>query len=385
MCLGPFLAVWFIESMRPLRIFREGKHHLITNRCNQEALHLVPSDSVNEILVRNLHLASKRYQVPVRAFVFMSNHFHLIIERLFGVPQRHLELFMCFFESRVAQEIHLLSGGYGHFWQGRYHSKEISSNLSLERAVQYVLDNPIRAGLVSSLEEYPGVVSHNEHYERNHFTVMVLDRQAWRRAGRPKDKTPYCYPEVFSAVALSSEARFIPSAPVPTVPAPVKASPKRHHKQRECGLLYALMGKVRPGKVEVAVFPEEEAKYVAVMKRFNQQASHGQAKGSVAPLGRAGILSQMQGSIPKSYTDRSKRKLEQEKRARSYGFKSHPLVLADTDEEVDEYREMRKAYTAAYRHAADEYKLGNLLTEFPEGAFPPTGYPIPRYSLDSAA
>ena len=82
----------------PLRIQGEEAIYFVTNRCFQEQFLLRPDDEVNRIAVAVLLRAARIHKVEIFAFVFMSNHFHLMVR----ARSLNLHEFMKDFQSNLA-------------------------------------------------------------------------------------------------------------------------------------------------------------------------------------------------------------------------------------------------------------------------------------------
>ena len=74
----------------------------ITCRTIQGRFLLKPTDELREIIIGTLGRAQRLYPVDIHAFVFMSNHYHLLL----SVPDaRRLAHFMGYVNSKLAREI----------------------------------------------------------------------------------------------------------------------------------------------------------------------------------------------------------------------------------------------------------------------------------------
>jgi len=89
----------------------------------------------------------RRFGIEVHAFVVMGNHFHLLVR----TPTGNLDQVMHFFMRELALAI----GGAGGLWEGRYKWSLINHISYYYQVYRYVLQNPLRAGLVKRVEEYP--------------------------------------------------------------------------------------------------------------------------------------------------------------------------------------------------------------------------------------
>ena len=130
--------------------------HLITART-EEGLPLVPSLILNFIIWGILARAKAMYQVKVCHFLFMANHFHMMI--VVDNPE-HVSAFTGYVKGETAHAINRLLGRRRKtIWAEGYDSPIILTYDDVLRYIIYIYLNPIKALLVSSIDEYPGVSS----------------------------------------------------------------------------------------------------------------------------------------------------------------------------------------------------------------------------------
>jgi len=85
------------------------------------------------------------------ALCLMGNHFHMVITTPYG----NLADFVGAVESRYASYVNDRYGYVGHVFQGRYGRVVIESDIHLLIELCYVFLNPVSAGLVTKIEDYP--------------------------------------------------------------------------------------------------------------------------------------------------------------------------------------------------------------------------------------
>ena len=139
--------------MRPIRLFEEDKLYFITNRTIQGRLLLRPSPLINKtigaILARGLNL----YSVRLYAFVFTSNHFHIILS---GHP-RAIARFMSHLQSNIARQVGAMIDWRAKFWGRRYSAEPILDNDALVGRLQYIFEHGPKEGLVQTAQKWPGL------------------------------------------------------------------------------------------------------------------------------------------------------------------------------------------------------------------------------------
>ena len=107
-------------------------------------------DVVAAILLQIRHAAHSN-QFRVLAYCFMPNHVHLVVEGLSDAAD--LRRFMKTWKQKTGFEYAKRTGK--HLWQVGFFDHVLRSDESTERHVQYVLGNPVRAGLARVVGEYP--------------------------------------------------------------------------------------------------------------------------------------------------------------------------------------------------------------------------------------
>ncbi len=143
-----------------LRAVRPGAVWLITKKTNDDLFHLRPDGAVNEVLLYTLLLKLKRYELHLHGYVFMSNHFHLVVTDVRG----QLPAFMREFLSESGKALKVALGTTRRIWcADRYGATELLDRDAIERALVYLRVNPTNAGLTLPTE-WPGLTSCHHRY-----------------------------------------------------------------------------------------------------------------------------------------------------------------------------------------------------------------------------
>lgn len=134
---------------RPLRIEYAGALYHITSRGN-ERKKIFLEDGDRKKFLGILEDYYDRYEILIRSYVLMNNHYHLILETPKG---------------SLLKVMHGLNGGYtgyfnrkygrsGHLFQGRDKGIIIDKDTYLIPLSRYVHLNPVKAKIVEGPEEY---------------------------------------------------------------------------------------------------------------------------------------------------------------------------------------------------------------------------------------
>jgi putative transposase len=85
------------------------------------------------------------------AWVVMPDHFHWLIE----LQQGSLSELMQKIKSMSAKEVKRRTGRNTSLWQRGFHDRALRREEDLVKLARYVVANPLRAGLVQKLGDYP--------------------------------------------------------------------------------------------------------------------------------------------------------------------------------------------------------------------------------------
>ncbi|MDA1138263.1 MAG: hypothetical protein O3B01_06740 [Planctomycetota bacterium] len=128
-------------------------------------MHLKDPDAASKVRESILHFAGERYDLY--AYVVMSSHFHWVfkprdewIEILAGEGEERppRQIIMHSLKRFTARQCNLILGRNGTFWQEESYDhcvREDEDQGELERIIDYVEMNSVKAGLVSSSGEWP--------------------------------------------------------------------------------------------------------------------------------------------------------------------------------------------------------------------------------------
>jgi putative transposase len=132
-----------------------GEHrYSLTVCCDQRATHFDNGDAVALVGAQFLRAAESE-AFSIVACCFMPDHAHLLVQ---GLEERSD---LKRFQTRTKQ----LSGYHykkrfgGRLWQRYGYERALREEESTRTIVAYILENPVRAGLVTTVREYPHVMS----------------------------------------------------------------------------------------------------------------------------------------------------------------------------------------------------------------------------------
>ena len=109
------------------------------------------SDDDRKLFLSLLEDLSERYEIEVYAYVLMNNHYHLLLK----TKHANLSKAMQWFGTTYTRKFNLIHLTSGHLFQGRFKSIIVENDAYLLRLSCYIHRNPLKAGIVQKLSDYP--------------------------------------------------------------------------------------------------------------------------------------------------------------------------------------------------------------------------------------
>lgn len=126
-----------------------------------EARHLERPEAAEIVMNSLLHFAGER--IEVYALIVMPSHFHWVfrpldvwVAEMTPIQQRRSprEQIMHSVKAFSSRRCNVLLGRQGVFWQAESYDHWVRDGDELERIIHYVENNPVKAGLVKSPDEW---------------------------------------------------------------------------------------------------------------------------------------------------------------------------------------------------------------------------------------
>lgn len=134
----------------------EGRYFLaidsFLDAANEGTNHLA-NNTIAEIVKESIHFRDER-QFELHAYCVMPNHVHLLATNTRQDTPFHRV--MGSMKANSAKKANEYLGSIGQpFWQEESYDHIIRNEKSFERIIKYILNNPVKAGLVSNWQEWP--------------------------------------------------------------------------------------------------------------------------------------------------------------------------------------------------------------------------------------
>ncbi len=132
-------------NLRKGRVSEQGRVYLATFVVRNRRP-IFADFAMGRLLVRELKLADAEGLTSTLAFVVMPDHCHWLLS-----PQsRSLSAVVGRVKARCAKAI-----GQGPLWQPGFHDHAARQEEDLQAMARYIVANPLRAGLVTRVADYP--------------------------------------------------------------------------------------------------------------------------------------------------------------------------------------------------------------------------------------
>ncbi|WP_339450131.1 REP-associated tyrosine transposase [Pseudomonas sp. EA_5y_Pfl2_R50] len=142
---------------------RFSSHRLRSGRyCKENGIYLLTANTLERVpifrdyrlgrlVVHQFKQAQREGFAETLAWVVMPDHFHWLIQLQKGT----LGQLMCEAKSLSTRSINKATGREGSLWQQSFHDHALRKEEDLVKLARYVVANPLRAGLVEKLGDYP--------------------------------------------------------------------------------------------------------------------------------------------------------------------------------------------------------------------------------------
>ena len=144
------MPLYHTSHLRNGRFSEPGRIYAITavTHCRKALFH---DFFVGRLLIDELRLAEAQGLVTSLCWVVMPDHFHW----LFQLGHCDLERLLRQVKSRSAKAINQRLQRSTRVWQSGYHDRALRREDDVRDFARYIVANPLRAGLVKQLANYP--------------------------------------------------------------------------------------------------------------------------------------------------------------------------------------------------------------------------------------
>jgi REP element-mobilizing transposase RayT len=287
------------------------------------------TDSIPNIIGSCMARGIKMFGVHLYGFVWMSNHGHLLLR----APKDNFAEFMAYLNGQIAVNVNRFLGRKHQLWARRYAAAQVLDEAAELEMLGYLLANPQNAGLVNSIDEWPGLSSAAFFFRNREQRFLCFDRTAWYKEQRPDDIAPY-----LSTVVL--EHKLLPQLS------------RLDEKKLRRKLRRLIKRKVKLSPLEDSKVDRDPM--LPIRRRLLTRA--------VIPTDR-----------PESSKNNTQRRSPQ------------PLCHTTKPSFEELYKKWYHTFREKHADCSREYRQGKVAVEFPPGSFAPSKYPPAQYAKDPDA
>ena len=143
--------------------------HNMTQGINKE--YIFDEDRCKKKYIELMNEKANEFEIKIIAFTIMDNHSHML---LYTKNIENMSQFMKKINEKFAMYYNSINERVGIVFRNRYRSQPILSERQLLSCLRYIFNNPVRAKIVSSPEEY--IYSNFQDFQTNHLSNIKLDQ-----------------------------------------------------------------------------------------------------------------------------------------------------------------------------------------------------------------
>ena len=135
---------------KPRNYFKNTFHHLYNRGVNKANIFF---DDENYLyFLRRLNYYKEKYNIRILAYCLMPNHFHLFVNQL--TDEMPIGNFIGSLINSYTKSINVRYKRNGILFDGRTKSKQIEDPFYFIWVIKYILENPLKAGLIKDIVDW---------------------------------------------------------------------------------------------------------------------------------------------------------------------------------------------------------------------------------------
>jgi len=171
---------------------------------------------------KDIELSLLKSGCSLHAYVIMTNHLHLLIT---PADKIQLRVFMQSMANRYARYFNAKHQRTGTIWEGRFKSCLVDSEHYLFALYKYIEMNPVKAGMVEELVDYPW--SSYQHNALGKADRLITEHALYSALGHDIEQRNQHYSVLFDRLNIAEQEKQITEA---TIRGEVYGSDRFHTK-----------------------------------------------------------------------------------------------------------------------------------------------------------
>ena len=132
--------------------YKTGYVYFVTI-CTKDKKHLFNDSKLAEFVASTIDHRVRNSEVIVYCYCIMSNHIHLLLS-ICEEYEKDLSAWIGTFKKYISIE-GKKKFGIDDIWQKNYYDHVVRNDESMKTIADYILNNPVRKGIVDEWEKYP--------------------------------------------------------------------------------------------------------------------------------------------------------------------------------------------------------------------------------------
>ena len=174
----------------PRIVIPEESLHILHRGNNRQDIFQREEDYLH--FLEDVKSSLKQYDCDLHAYVLMTNHFHFLL------TPHTIQALSCFMQSigrRYVRYVNKVYSRSGTLWEGRFKSSLIDSERYLMTCYRYIEENPIRAEMVQSIEDYRWSSYH--HNAMDIVDELITPHPQYNALTQVKEARQLAYKQLF--------------------------------------------------------------------------------------------------------------------------------------------------------------------------------------------
>jgi putative transposase len=135
---------------KPMNYISDFPYH-VTARSNNQDWFYISKQKLFELFAIELQTIKNKFGARIHAFVLMDNHYHLLLSTK---EEYNLGVVMQKLQRSISSQVNKEADRINHVFGGPYKGSLITDPNHYASVLKYVYRNPVKAGIVSRVEEY---------------------------------------------------------------------------------------------------------------------------------------------------------------------------------------------------------------------------------------
>ncbi len=137
--------------MNKERNFHKDTYHHLYNRGSNKASIFFERENYLYFL-RKMKLSKEKYKIKILSYCLMPNHFHLFVMQI--TDEYPVSTFISSLLNSYVKSINKKYQHSGTLFESKTKSKQIIDDAYFKWVIKYILENPVKAGLVKNISDW---------------------------------------------------------------------------------------------------------------------------------------------------------------------------------------------------------------------------------------